>query len=372
MVQKLHFLLGMLPTYLSDLHRRPFILKLSVSAGFLLLVFCGTFLSCRTVKVGAEILRPASLTFPQNVRKVAVADLSLYASEVFVYSYENGRASTKFRELRTVSAEQAVRTLAEELNKFGRFKLEIFLPGGSMGLHSEEKKLSFLKQLAADSGYQAIIFLDNLEGKIESSSSIGSVTQFDPFGYPYLVPTFTGSRDITVRETWRIRLYPQDTELENYVLEKTISFRRDGFNPDDAYRSLPSKKGSFENTTQAAAVAYARRLMPYWERITRKIYTGYTEPWLNAADSAQVGNWKSATDLWFVLTKRTGFRFQKKQLYYNLSVGYEMTEEFDNALRMAENGYRQFRGRLFSQRLQTIRQRMEDGELLDRQFGQKP
>lgn len=342
-------------------------------SGVLLLIFAAVFpISCSTVKVGAEILRPASVTFPLNVRKVAVVDLSPYASEVYIYSYENGRSSTKFRELRTVSAEQAVRTLAEELNKFGRFNLEIILPGGSLGLNTEDKKLAFLKQLATDSGYQAIIFLDNLEGKIESSSSIGSVTQLDPFGYPYLVPTFTGNRDITVRQTWRIRLYPQDTELESYLLEKKISFRRDGFNPDDTYRSLPSRKGSFENAAQAAAVAYARRLMPYWEKITRKIYTGYTTPWLTAADSAQVGNWKSATDQWLTLAKKAGFRFQKKQLYYNLSVGYEMTEDFDNALRMAENGRKQFSGRLFSQRIQTIRQRMDEGELLDRQFGQKP
>jgi hypothetical protein len=338
-------------------------------AAFLFILQSFFSVSCRTVKINVEILRPALVTFPQNVRKVALVDLSPYASEVFIYSYENGKPSTKFRELRTVSAEQAVRSLAEELNKFGRFNLEIILPGGALGLNTEEKKLSFLKQLAADSGYQAIIFLDNLEGKIESTSSMGSITQFDPFGYPYLVPTFTGNRDITVRQTWRIRLYPQDIELENYVLEKKITFRRDGFNPDDAYRSLPSRKGSFENTAQAAAIAYARRLMPYWEKITRKIYSGYTTPWLNAADSALVGNWKSATEQWLTLTRRTGFRFQKKQLYYNLSVGYEMTEDFDNALRMAENGRKQFSGQLFSQRIQTIRQRMEEGALLDRQFG---
>ncbi|MCS6979104.1 MAG: DUF6340 family protein [Flavobacteriales bacterium] len=328
---------------------------------------------CSMVKVKMEILRPASVTFPQAVQRVAVVDLAPYASENFIYSYENGKASTRFRELRTISAEQAVKALAAELAQFGRFQLAVVLPGGAMGLNTEEKKLSFLRQLAQDSGFHAIIYLDNLEGQIESNSSMGSITQYDPFGYPYLVPTFTGSRIITVRQNWRIRLYPQDVELENFIQEKKISYQRNGYSPDEAYKSLPSRKGSFENTAQAAAVQYARRLMPYWEEIRRKIYTGYTKPWLDACDSAQVGNWKAATEAWLHLSKCCApFRFQKKQLYYNLSVGYELLEDFDNALRTAQNGLRNFGRSKFAERISILQSRIEDNELLDRQFGQKP
>ncbi|MCX7769311.1 MAG: DUF6340 family protein [Flavobacteriales bacterium] len=338
-------------------------LQFLASAGIVL------FFGCHTVTVSMEILRPAPITLPMEIKKVAVVDLTAFAQETFIYSYENDRPSTRFRELRTVSAELACKALANELQRLGRLNLQIIIIPMDTSLRLETARWKYLQKLGTDSGYQAFICLENLEGRIQSNSYIGLATQLDPFGYPYQVPAFSGSRHIEVRQTWRIRSYPENVELDYYVAEKKLSFLRDGFSADQVYNSLPDRKGSFENAAQACAVEYARRLIPYWQKVERKIYTGYSIPWLNAADSALVGNWKDAVAQWEKLFKKAAFRFQKKQLYHNICVGYEMQEDFDNALRYAQNGYRQFRAGSFKRLEALLLQRIDEAALLDKQIG---
>ena len=129
--------------------------------------------------------------------------------------------------------------------------------------------------------------------------------------------------------------------------------------------------GSVENASQVAGMKYAQTMVPYWQTTERMIYIGQTNAWLDAADSAEVGNWQSAADQWKVLEKKPALPVINRQAVFNLFTAYEVLGDFDEAEYWAKYGQRKYKhDKDFDAAVMFLDKRRIENTLLDEQLNE--
>jgi hypothetical protein len=330
--------------------------------------------SCSATRdFSAEIMRPAEITLPVNVKRVGLLNRSVLSAKQYLAFYNDDSLEMQFPDIPELGADMALDAFADRMNGFGRFemvKLKV--------KDTADRKDGYIalplswdqaRAYASENNIQAIVALEGYDANVYTNGQVSSTAVTTENGVVINYPYFTDKRTIIVTTVWRIYNIDKQVIASEKTENSELSYTREGFNRDKTYNSLPDKRGSVENTSQVGGIRYADRIIPYWQPIDRRYYTGFSSAWQDAADSADVKNWKSAAEQWEKLLKQSKLKVMKMQAYYNLSVAYEMLEQFDKALVFAESGAKNFGKAEFNQRIAALLNRRSESELLDVQFG---
>ncbi len=335
--------------------------------GFFALLGLTVFFSgCVSIKIPVEVLRPAPLTLPREVKHVAVCDRSFLNSAQGARIFENGVPSARFQDLARLAPNTAAQAVQVELSGFRRFKTSVFqssekasATGGIPAPDSET-----LRIWNKDSLYDAVIAIENFRVEIFTGTQAVPMVVYDIYGYPFTVPRFQDFRNVRINVFWKIYRTSDGSVLHQRQDEHTLFFAANGFSSDEIYRNLPQRRGSVENAAQVMGIRFAQNLVPFWQSGTRRIYPGQSDAWLEAADSARVGNWASAAGQWEKLAKKASIRSFQRQAVYNLAVANEVLGRFDEAEKWANLGRRKYKNREFDGAILYIdRRRVESREL---------
>lgn len=328
--------------------------------------------ACTTKRLSVQVLKPAETSLPRDVKRIGVVDRSFLAGAAPAV-YENGYLNKRFPDVPRIGGQKTVEGFLVELGGFNRFKTIL--------LQTTEKRDSvlqtvpkvsdaLLQQWAADSALDALVSLESYQVRMNTDGNVFSSIYYDAAGVPYTVPRIQGRRSIKVIAFWRIYNLRNHTIANERTLETELVFSSNGYSPDEAYRNLPERIGSVENTSQVAGIKYAKTLIPYWQNTERMIYVGQTNAWLDAADSADVGAWESAAEQWKKLMDKSPFPIIKRQAVFNLFTAYEVLGNFDEAERWAKLGQRKYKSRDFDAGLLFLDKRRIENSQLDEQLNE--
>lgn len=363
------------PAFCADLYRiwtEPVIFGL-MRKGMLVLA-TGLLLSgaCTTKRLAVQVLRPAETTLPRSIKTIGVVDRSFLAGAAPT-TYENGYITTRFKDIPRIGGQKTVEGFFVEMGGFNRFNTRLITTSEKRdsSLQTVPKAPDNLLQTwAADSALDALVSLEGYQVHITTDGNVFTSIYYDAFGVPYTVPRFQGRRSIKIIAFWRIYDLRNKTVLKEGPQETELVFSSSGYSPDDSYRNLPEKIGSVENTSQVAGIKYAKTLIPYWQNAQRMIYVGQTSAWLDAADSAEVGNWESAAEQWKTLMDKSPFSAVKRQAVFNLFTAYEVLGNFDEAERWAKLGQRKYKNRDFDAGLLFLDKRRIENSQLNEQLNE--
>jgi hypothetical protein len=328
---------------------------------------------CTTKQIPVQVLRPGEITLPRSIAKVGITHRAGLRGTGPLQIFENGNPAFRFRDLRIVAPQSAVEAFYVEFSSFSRFEARVFTTSEKVDSQAVNIPLpnpETLKTWEKDSLWDAVISLDDFKAEMFSNGGIYPSPYYDTQGKLYTLPRFQEGRRIRFTGFWRV----YDTRTGSVLLEKTtetdLFFTSNGFNANDIYRMLPERRGSVENTAQVNGISLARQFIPYWQTATRRIYLGQADPWLEAADSAEVGNWISALEQWERIEKKTVFRPFRRQVVYNLSVANEVLGRFEEAEKWAKYGQKKFKNREFDGSLLYIDRRRIENRELDEQLNE--
>lgn len=328
--------------------------------------------ACTSKRLSVQVLRPAEVTIPRTIKKVGVVDRSFLAGGA-AYMVENSYRTNRFRDIPRIGGQKTVEGFIVEFRAFKRFNT---VPVQT----SEKKDTSWttvpkltdaaMKAWAADDGLDALVSLESYRVEITTDGNVYTSLFYDTAGKPYAVPRFQGRRGIKVVTFWRIYNLQNLTVINERTMETQLNFSSNGYSPDETYRNLPEKLGNVENSSQVAGMKYAQSLLPYWQNTERLIYLGQTNAWLEAADSAEVGNWESAAEQWQKLEKKSPFPVIRRQAVFNLFTAYEVLGNFDEAEYWAKLGQRKFKNRDFDAAVLFLDKRRIENSQLDEQLNE--
>lgn len=276
-----------------------------------------------------DYLLPAEMSFPTQLRKVAVVNCvpntveNTLAGQFTDKPDVNSRMQYQKTEYLLgdgkVMAEALAQTLAD-----GDYFDQVIICDSALRADNTEQ-LPTLSQAEADSlmqdlGADFLIAVENVLMRVESKAAPDAY-----FGM------FAASTDVKVAPTVRIYIPHQNPRA---AINKVDSIFWQGFGEEinEAIHALPNQRQVANEASQHAGEFIAHTFVPYWESANRYYFTNGSVAMRDAVVFMKEDNWEEAIRLWESAFNDTMSAKKKMYAAYNLALGNEMTENIEGAI----------------------------------------
>ena len=301
--------------------------------------------ACSPVRyIDIETRNSASITFPQDMRRVLIVNNAVAQQDVpFNSDYHQLPDSI------TISADSTTydfcRTLGETIAGFAGFDdvrlLEDGLRKDQQPLSAQVMTQDDVKRLCDEHETDVVISLDRL---------LFQLKEYNEY-YAYGMDMFAV---VDVAMEGVVRVYLQNRTGPLTTIELTDTTTTPAYALTVEQKDIHSHEIVFSSDKTDLLRVSAKMLaddarihfMPYWNEDVRWYYVASGSRWKEASAYASSERWDKALEIWRTLYDRTPSWKQKARLASNIALGMELTGDLNEALNYAEQSHRLLSGHL--------------------------
>ncbi len=306
-----------------------------LAKSLILLLFPMLFCSCSSLtNINVDVLRPASFSVPPQILSVLVVDNSLPYRDNNVHIVSS---LDKVIVIDTLWVDNfgdiTIKSFGESL-KERKFFDSVFTHNKPLKQDYRNPNFGEIPRFIIDSlinayNVQAIISLESLKYKTKTNI-------FNLGDYYYT------SLDANGFIIWKM-YHPNGNVMDASIQKDSVYWENTGISFKLSYSGLPSIRESVEILAWHLGKNGIKRIAPYWESVTRNIYTGGNHLFLRADDLRLANNWEEAAKVWYYIYEN-GNRRQKARAAHNLALSYEIRGNFPEAVAWSDISRKIFDG----------------------------
>ena len=291
--------------------------------------------ACSLSSIPIDVMRPADIFVPQEIKSVAVANRSIAGKgHKFTNAVEglfSGEGIGVDREgshhcvqglvdmLQTSPRYSAVNASSEELEGVGGDGWNTPLEWGKVQEVCEEFKTDALITLAIfDSDART-----SVGAAIEKTRKVEGVTE-TYYEYPAYL-----EMDITAG--WRIYHPKTETIVDQNRFTDSQSFQAIGSSVGDAESSLPNQRRATREAGAYAGSQYGYRISPMWVEARRQFFVKGHDDFKLARVVVKTGDWAQAAELYHPITKDPVEKVRARACF-NMALSCEMQDDLEGAV----------------------------------------
>jgi hypothetical protein len=324
--------------------------------------------ACRSTNlVTISVLHPAPVTMPANIKNVGIVNRSLIKPKNKALDVVDKVLSIEGDSLDIRAAQAGVTGLADELIKNNRFSnVTVFnsidLRSNVPGQFPAPLDWDEVDNICKEKRVDALFALELFDTDSKVSYAAVPVSMKTPLGN---IPGIEHHANMltTVKTGWRIYDPAQRVILDEYPLATNITFSGKGVNPVAAAGAIMNRQEALKEVSGQAGQEYARRLIPFWIRVSRDYYVRGTENFKIAKRKAQTGNWEGAAELWKKETSAASSKVAGRACY-NMAIICEINGDLDLAIQWAQKAYENYNNHLALHYVNILKHRKENDEVL--------
>jgi hypothetical protein len=286
--------------------------------------------SCKTTyNIEVQILQPAQVIIPAQIKKVALVSHSNYKASRFVD--ENLRTYVLKND--SLRSNEYISAVYDVMNQSPRFTVvnteSIYLEKESHSMQNMMLTQDKIKEIGLKQKADALIVLESFS------------TPTKPSIKAYYVPEYNmyfGSLSIENSSLWKMYDVSGTNIIDEYVVTDTLTFETYANYDFEIPNNLPSWNDAVFESCYRAGKKYAERIAPTWIKEERFIYNYSNNDFLKASELAKNNKWLEAIEIW------KKYPYGKKiklaaLASFNLAVACEVLDDFDAALEWASKSY---------------------------------
>ncbi|WP_294627302.1 DUF6340 family protein [uncultured Bacteroides sp.] len=294
-----------------------------------------TLVGCQSLEyISIDYLQPAALSFPPQIRKVAIVNNSSNTPDNKLTAQspkekENPSLVSRATAYANGDVKAATESLAEEIARQNYFD-EVVICDSALRANDKLARENTLSQeevcgLASDLGVDLIIAIENLQFK--ATKSIHYLNEFN---------CFREAVDVKVYPTVRVYLPERSRPVNTLHPADSIFWEEFGSTAVEASSYMISDKKMLQEAAEFAGTIPAKYIVPTWKTGTRPLYVGGSVPMRDATVYIRENSWDEAYQLWLQVFKSTKSEKKKMKTAHNIAVYYEMTDRLPQAEEWAE------------------------------------
>lgn len=281
----------------------------------------GLLSACQTIEpLTIDYMIPAEVSFPESLKRVAVINNTPVIKPEQLLIEENELEKSYWGD-GTRAAETLANTLAEA-NYFDEVVIcdsllrALDAQISAHPLTVEEIDL-LTRKLDVD-------FLISLEALIIKSKR--NLHYLPGWNVNY------GTVDAKVYATTRVYLPGRQNAMATIHSNDSIFWEESAIHESEIHRHLPNEAEVRQQASDFAGTLPVERLLPHWRSGQRYLYGGSSVGFRDALIYVRENDWSQAITLWQKEFEGKSTK-RKKAAAYNLSVGYEMQDQIEEAVR---------------------------------------
>ena len=279
--------------------------------------------------VSMEVLQPAAVTLPDDVRRVAVLDRSAPADAgQVVMGVVEGLLTGEGIQVDRDAAAAAVDGVTHVLADSPRFDVVVPVVSAKYaqsGIFDGPLDAQRAARICRDTQTQAIVSLEAVDSDTSTDVYAERRTEEDEEGRERVVTVWEASRTTDLLTAWRL-YYP----AENLVLDDlrdngvTQSWTAEGRTRDEALSGLHSVRMAAVDVGHQAGMLYGQRIAPHYAFITRNYFTAGDDRLKSAKGYVQMQAWDRAAAIWSEVERTALDPKIRARALYNLGLYEEV------------------------------------------------
>lgn len=340
----------------------------------LLLFLIAAMCSCKTENLYISVVQPAPVTLPSYIKSIGVINRSVLSEQAKKVDVIDKVLSLEGANLDKEGAEASITGLTEELLRNNRFVnvkslTNTDLRSGGIGQYPPPPEWEIVARTCTENLVDALFSLELFDTDTQISYATRKTEIKTPLGN---IPALEHQADMltTVKTEWRIYDPAGRNILDQYAINRDITFSGRGINPIVAASALIDRKQAVKEVGLKAGELYALRLLPVELRVTRDYYVKGTNNFKIAKRKAQTGNWNQAGELWNKETSNPKAKIAGRACY-NMAIISEINGDLDLATQWAQKAYEDYNNKLSLRYIDILNFRINSNRLLEIQEGRK-
>lgn len=326
--------------------------------------------SCKTNQLYLNVVEPAPVTIPQDVKKVGIINRYLPTDESKVIDAIDRTLSLEGKNLDKDGAIESIKGLKEELSANERFTEvrtidDIKFKTPTLTLFPAPLTWDIVDMICKEESVDALFALEKYDTDTRVNYSTSKREVKTPLG---TVPAIEhhANMETIVKTGWRIYYPAGKAILDEYIYNDAINFSGSGINPLVAAAALIGRKDAVNQVSNKAGRGYAVRILPYEIRVTRDYYVKGTDNFKVAKRRAQMGKWNEAAELWEKETDNPKGKIAARACY-NMAIINEINGDLDAAIKWAQRSYEDYNNKLALHYSRILENRRYKNSVLEQQ-----
>lgn len=345
-------------------------MKTFLSRPFFLLLLPVILASCSTASHQMQILKPADITLPAEIKQVGVVNRSLPAKGEGVKNFLEGLVTGESIGADRDASNESLRGLASGLNNNPRFTAVVVegveLRGTGTRQWPEFLDWKQVDELCERFRVDAIVALETFDSDVSLKTSSADVERVID-KKKVIVKEYYADLDMNVRSGWTIYYPKQRQVVDRNSFNDNMSWGESGDSPDEVLGKLPSKRMALNESGYYSGQQYARRISPTWVYETRSYYRKANDEFKEASRMVKRGNWNEAIAIWKKYTLSQDAKIASRACY-NMALASEVDGNLSIAEEWANRAWQQHglkKGRRYAD---LLRFRMQEEDRLNIQM----
>jgi hypothetical protein len=332
-----------------------------------LILMVSIFASCKTNELYINVLQPAPVTMPPNIKKVGIINRSIPTDETKLVDLLDKVFSLEGADLDRDGAWESIGGLSEELrtnNRFTEVKLlnDIDFRASRIGILPPPLSARLVDSLCKVTGSDALFALERFDTDTKVSYSTPSGKIETPLGNIPVIGLQV-SMETIIKTGWRIYAPAGIDILDEFNFAESLVFSGKGINPAAAAAAITGRKEAVKEVSRNAGHTYAMRILPYRLRVYRDYFVKGTNNFKIAKRKAQTGKWDEAGNLWDFETGNPKMKVAGRACY-NMAIINEINGQLDDALGWAQKSWEDYKIRIGLRYVRILEDRIYDRDQL--------
>lgn len=342
-------------------------MKANILLGLMMLIILS---SCKTSQISIQVLKPAQVTLPAEVKTIAIVNRSLPDKKDRLRNVIEGALSGEALFADRLGSEECVKGVMEGLNESPRLKG--IIPAGvdirGVGARQFAEPLDWktVEQLCKANEADALACLEVFDSNCANSLSNQKVTRKEKDReVTYL--EYTAQLRVDVESGWRIYFPAAHQIIDQNIYNDYKSWYNKGDAPRKAEQGLPMKDNAVSQAGFYAGQQFANRITPRWIWVSRVYFKKGNADIEHAARLVKANDWEGASKLWLQQTTNPGPKIAGYACY-NMALASEMDGNLETAIDWAKKAYTDYKMGKALNYLNMLKQRLNDQDRLDEQM----
>lgn len=336
----------------------------------IILVFAICLNSCKTSSVSIQVLEPADINIPLNVKSLAAINRSLPAKGEGFNNVVEGVVTGEGLFVDRDASRRTIDGLGNALASSPRFTIKIPTNINLKGTGTAEWPIpiewSEVEKICKDNGADALLVLETFDSN--ASHNVNSKTNTKTVeGKQVSYLEFFAHLGIAINAGWRIYEPKNKKIIDQNVYVDAMNWDQKGATEKEAVGHLPSQRNATMDAGYYAGQQYAKRISPTWVWVNRMYYTKGNDALKKAKLKVKVNNWNEAAELWQNALKDPNQKVSGRAAY-NLALASEMDGKLDIAIEWAKKAYSDYGNKAGRSYTNVLYKRLNDQEKLKQQM----
>ena len=337
---------------------------------FILVIFSSALLlSCASSSISLNVLVPADINVPQNIKKLAAINRSLPAKGEGVNNVIEGIVTGEGLFVDKDASRKTIDGLANGLVSSPRFTIAVpnlELKGTGTAQWPLPLDWSQVEKICNDNQADALLVLETFDSNNNHRTSTVNKKKTEN-GKEISYVEYHAHLGIAINAGWRIYDPKNKKIIDQNVYVDRMDWEKIGPNEKEAIRLLPSQRNATMDAGYYAGQQYARRISPTWVWTSRSYYVKGNDSFKTAKRKVQAKQWDEAAEIWQAALKDPKMKIAGRAAF-NLALAAEVDGKLDIAVEWAKKAYSDYgckAGRNYSN---VLYKRLNDQERLKQQM----